>query len=132
VWRFIGDGHRWLGGGQFLQNGLGEKVSPSPTAITANGPAAITARSPNPAGRFDLITTSIQYNNEDNRPWRQIRYESFLLPWETPSDEVFVTMCSRLVGNGTGIGVANGAVNAGCWVEDGSDRSVTKKLAMSS
>lgn len=130
VWRFIGDGHRWLGGGQFLQNGLGEKVSAIPDrdyGQWASGYYRSVAESGRP--RFDLITTSIQYNNEDDRPWRQIRYERLLLPWKTPSDEVFVTMCSRLVGNGEAKGVANGA---GRWVEDGSDRSVTRKLAMSS
>lgn len=98
VWRFIGDGHRWLGGGKYLHMGLGEKVADIPDkdyGEWASGFYNAVAESGRP--RYDLVTTSIQYRDQPGKPWRPIRYERLLLPWKTPSDEVFVTMCSKLV-----------------------------------
>jgi hypothetical protein len=98
VWRFIGDGHRWLGGGKYVHTGLGEKVAHIPDkdyGEWASGFYNAVAESGKP--RYDLVTTSIQYQDEPGKPWRPIRYERLLLPWKTPSDEVFVTMCSKLV-----------------------------------
>lgn len=127
VWRFIGDGHRWLGGGKYLQTGLGEKVADIPDkdyGEWASGFYRAVAESGRP--RFDLITTSIQYQNESGKPWRPIRYERLLLPWKTPSDEVFVTMCSKLVGTAA---ASEAPRDRGEVV---SESSVARKLAMSS
>lgn len=127
VWRFIGDGHRWLGGGKYLQTGLGEKVVNIPDkdyGEWASGFYRSVAESGRP--RYDLITTSIQYQNEPNKPWRPVRYERLLLPWKTPSDEVFVTLCSKLV---EPAGASKVMVD---WGDDPSDRSDSRKLVMSS
>ena len=43
--------------------------------------------------------TSIQYQDEDGKPRRAAATRGCMLPWKTPSDEVFVTMCSKLVDN---------------------------------
>ncbi len=132
VWRFIGDGHRWLGGGQFLQSGLGEKVRNIPDrdyGEWASGFYRSVAESGQP--RYDLITTSIQYNDEARKPWRSVRYERLLLPWKTPSDEVLVTMCSRVVGNRRLAGTLTGDTVMGDTGEV-SDNSVAKKFVMSS
>src|SRR4051812_29989487 len=100
VWRFLGYDHRWIGGGNFLQTGLGEKVADIPDKEYGEW-ASTFYRSVAESGRprYDLITPSIQYQDEAGKPWRPVRYERLLLPWKTPSEEVFVTMCSKLVGS---------------------------------
>jgi len=126
IWRFLGYDHRWIGGGNYLQAGLGEKVSNIPDKDYGEWASAFyrsVAESGRP--RYDLITTSIQYQDQADKPWRPIRYERLLLPWKTPSDEVFVTMCSKLVG-----AAASSPVRA--WDDDSSDNSVVRKFAMSS
>ena len=35
VWRFIGDGHRWLGGREYLHTVLGEKNARAPREFAA-------------------------------------------------------------------------------------------------
>jgi hypothetical protein len=95
VWRFIGYGHRWMGG-EYPHTGVGEKVADIPDKDYGEWASAFyrsVAESGRP--RYDLISTSIQYRNEQGKPWRRARYERLLLPWKTPSDEIFVTMCSR-------------------------------------
>jgi hypothetical protein len=99
VWRFIGDGHRWLGGGEYRHTVLGEKIADiadKDYGEWASGFYRAVAESGRP--RYDLISTSIQDRSEPGKPWRPIRYERLLLPWKTPSDEVFVTMCSKAAG----------------------------------
>ena len=126
IWRFLGYDHRWIGGGNYLQAGLGEKVADIPDKDYGEWASAFyrsVAESGRP--RYDLITTSIQYQDQADKPWRPIRYERLLLPWKTPSDEVFVTMCSKLVG-----AAASPPLRA--WDEDSSDNSVVRKFAMSS
>lgn len=119
VWRFIGDGHKWMGGMFSLQ---GEKVENLPDK-EYGGWASEYYKSVAASGqpRYDLVTTQIQYENEDGKPWRPVRYERLLLPWKTPSDEVFVTMCS----------IAESASGSGSD-HSLSDSSVIRKLAMSS
>jgi hypothetical protein len=133
VWRFIGDGHRWLGGGKYLQTGLGEKVADIPDkdyGEWATGFYRSVAETGRP--RYDMITTSIQYQNEPGKPWRPIRYERLLLPWKTPSDEVFVTMCSKLVGAVGAAGAAGTANTSSGWGAESADRSEARKLTISS
>ena len=50
--------------------------------------------------RYDLVSTSVQYLNAPGKPWRPVRYERLVLPWKTPSEEIFVTLCSRRIGGG--------------------------------
>ena len=98
VWRFIGNGHNWIGG-HYQLHGVGEKVESMPDkdyGAWATEFYKSVAMSGQP--RYDLITGSIQYEDERGRPRRQHRYERLMLPWRTPSGEVFVTMCSRPVG----------------------------------
>jgi hypothetical protein len=95
AWRFIGDGHKWIGDNYHLR-GIGENVQNMPDKdygewATEYYKSVAIARQP----RYDLITGSIQYQDEPGRPRRQHRYERLMLPWKTPSSEVFVTMCSR-------------------------------------
>lgn len=123
IWRFIGEGFQWMGGTQFPHKGVGEKVVNIPDkeyggwageyykAVAASGQP-----------RYDLVTTQIQYENEDGKPWRPIRYERLLLPWKTGSEEVLVTMCSKLLDPGIAMSSAN----------SGSESSLIRKLAMSS
>jgi hypothetical protein len=94
VWRFIGDGHKWLGSNYHLR-GIGEKVQNMPDKdyggwATEWYKSVAAARQP----RYDLVTGTIQYQDEAGRP-RVRTYERLMLPWRTPSAEVFVTMCSR-------------------------------------
>ena len=97
MWRFIGNGHRWIGSRYQLQ-GIGEKVEDMPDKdygawATEYYKAVATSGQP----RYDLISGSIQWEDEDGRPRRWYRYERLMLPWRTPSGEVFVTMCSKPV-----------------------------------
>jgi hypothetical protein len=97
IWRFIGEGHKWIGG-QYLMGGIGEKVEYMPDkdyGAWATHYYKSVAHTGQP--RYDLITGSIHYEDETGKPLKLIRYERLLLPWRTPTDEVFVTMCSRLV-----------------------------------
>jgi hypothetical protein len=98
VWRFIGDDHKWIGT-QYQLSGLGEKVGNMPDKDYGAW-AAEYYRSVAELGRprFDLIKGSIQYVEEQGKPWKLVRYERLMLPWKTPSGEVFVTMCSRILG----------------------------------
>ena len=97
VWRFIGEGHRWIGG-QYRLQGVGERVENMPDKeygewVTEFYKSVARAGQP----RYDLIDGTIRYEDETGKPERVCRYERLLLPWKTPSDEVFVTMCSKLV-----------------------------------
>lgn len=97
--RFIGEGHRWMGS-EYLLKGLGEKVENLPDkeyGAWAGEFYKAVAASGQP--RYDVVSAALQYQNEERRPRRMIRYERLLLPWKTPSEEVFVTLCSKLVGS---------------------------------
>jgi hypothetical protein len=98
IWRFIGDGHTWIGN-EFHHRGIGERMENMPDkeyGEWVTGFYKTVAASGQP--RYDLVTGSIQYEDEAGRPRRPHRYERLMLPWKTPSDEVFVTMCSKPIG----------------------------------
>jgi hypothetical protein len=98
VWRFIGDGHKWIGN-EYQHRGIGEKMENMPDKEYGGwvtGFYKTVASSGQP--RYDLVTGSIQWEDEDGRPRRWYRYERLMLPWKTPSGEVFVSMCSRPIG----------------------------------
>lgn len=126
VWRFVGHGHGWMGE-EYVHKVVGEKVEDIPDkdyGEWASGFYRSVAESGRP--RYDLISTSVQYRNAPGKPWLPVRYERLLLPWKTPSDEVFVTLCSRTDG------AATAAKSPVAWAEEAADSSVSRKLAMSS
>ena len=98
VFRFIGDGHRWVGT-QYRVNGIGEKVENLPDR-EYGGWVAEFYRSVASSGqpRYDVVTAAMQYEDEDGKPRRIVRYERLLLPWKTPSDEIFVSSCAIPLG----------------------------------
>jgi len=98
VFRFIGGEHNWLGT-SYHMIGIGEKVENQPDKEFGEWVSEFyksVASSGQP--RYDLVTASVQYQEETGRPRRSVRYERLLLPWKTPTDEVFVTL-SKLVDN---------------------------------
>ena len=56
----------------------------------------------------EAVLAEINGFDGEGRPQRQHRYERLMLPWKTPSGEVFVTMCSRPVG------ASSNSKSAGC------------------
>jgi len=94
VFRFIGDGHSWVGT-RYRVNGIGEKVENLPDK-DYGGWVAEFYRSVATSGqpRYDVITAAMQYEDEAGKPRRVVRYERLLLPWKTPSDEIFVSSCA--------------------------------------
>jgi hypothetical protein len=98
IWRFIGDGHKWIGS-QYHMTGIGDRVENMPDKEYGgwvNEFYKTVAMSGTP--RYDHITGQLQYENEPGKPRRLISYERLLLPWKTRSDEVLVTMCSKVLG----------------------------------
>ena len=96
VFRFIGDEHNWLGKSYHV-SGIGEKLENQPDKEFGSWVSEYyksVASSGQP--RYDLVTALVQYQGETGRPRRVVRYERLLLPWKTPTDEVFVTL-SKLV-----------------------------------
>jgi hypothetical protein len=122
VFRFIGDAHRWLGR-NFYASSIGDKVQEQPDKeygewVCEFYKAVASTRQP----RFDLVTASLQFENEPGAPRRTVTYERVMLPWKTPSDEVFVTLCSRNAP----------AKTPELTLVPSFDRSETRKLARSS
>jgi hypothetical protein len=98
TWRFIGDGHNWLGS-DYKVRGLGEKVANMPDKDYGNWVTEFyrsVATSGQP--RYDFVTGSVRYEDENGKPVKPVHYERLMLPWKTPSDEVFVTGCTRKFG----------------------------------
>ena len=99
-WRFIGDGHKWMG--QYQVQGVGQPVATMPDQEYGGWVAEFyktVAASGQP--RLDVATALLRYEDDPKRPRRPILYERLMLPWKTPSDEVFVSLCSRLVSTET-------------------------------
>src|ERR1051325_3352177 len=98
TWRFLGDGHQWLGL-EYRVHGLGEKVTNMPDkdyggwATEFYKSVAETGRA-----RYDVVKGAVHYEDETGKPLKPVHYERLMLPWRTPSDEVFVTMVSRRFG----------------------------------
>ncbi len=105
IFRFIGQAHSWIGQNYHLA-GIGEKVAYQPDheygqwvsqfykSVAATGQP-----------RYDVVTALLHYENEQGRPERRVVYERLLLPWKTPSAEVFVTLLSRNVAAGETAGL---------------------------
>lgn len=120
-WRFIGEGHKWMGDYQF--QGIGQPVANMPDQEYGGWVAEFykgVAASGQP--RLDIVTAMLQYEDESTKPRRPVRYERLLLPWRTPSDEMLITLCSRVVATDI------------AWASTNSDSttSESRKLASSS
>ena len=98
TWRFIGEGHKWLGA-DYKVRGVGEKITDMPDKDYGNWLTEF-YRSVGASGqpRYDFVTGSIRYEDENGKPVKPVRYERLMLPWRTPSGEVFVTGCTRRFG----------------------------------
>ena len=95
-WRFIGDEQRWLDS-SYRFSGVGQKVGEMPDKEYGGWVREFykaVADSDQP--RYDAVTAEIQYNADTGKPRRIVRYDRLLLPWKTPSDELFVTSCVKL------------------------------------
>lgn len=99
VFRFIGDGFKWLDD-EYALKGIGERVENQPDKDYGSWVAGFyrhVAASREP--RYDNITAVIQ-PRPGAKPYVS-RYERLLLPWSTPSREIFVSMLSRRVSGGS-------------------------------
>ena len=95
VFRFIGHGHGWVGKNYHLL-GVGERVSDQPDKeygewVSQFYKSVATTGQPH----YDVVNAAVHREVEEGRPQRRVVYERLLLPWKTPSAEVFVTLCSR-------------------------------------
>jgi hypothetical protein len=98
TFRFIGDGFRWLAN-DYQFNGVGQRMENLPDKEYGAWAAAFyksVARSGQP--RYDIVRAAIQTSPTAPSAYRT-RYERLLLPWKTPSDEIFVSLCSRVLAN---------------------------------
>jgi hypothetical protein len=91
IFRYIGEGFSPLWGESFTVSAIGEKIENQPDKAYGAwvsrfySEVAETARP-----RFDIVEAIVP--KAQRGPW--IRYERLLLPWKTPSGEVFVTLAS--------------------------------------
>jgi hypothetical protein len=97
IFRFIGDGFKWLEN-DYQYYGIGEKIENQPDKEYGTWVAQF-YRSVASTGepRYDIVTAAIQ-PGPDNPNLFMTRYERLLLPWRTPSEEVFVTLSSARIG----------------------------------
>jgi hypothetical protein len=93
VFRFIGDGFNWLAHDyQFL--GVGEKIENLPDKEYGAWVSEFYKSVANTGQpRYDHVTAMINASGSEASPYLT-RYERLLLPWKTPSSEIFVTLSS--------------------------------------
>jgi hypothetical protein len=97
VFRFIGDGFRWVGE-EYHLTGIGEKVQNQPDKEYGGWVSEFyksVAQSGQP--RHDIVTAAVRWEDESGKPLRVSHYERLLLPWRTSSEEIFVTLSSRVL-----------------------------------
>jgi len=94
VFRFIGDGFKWLET-EYQFNGIGERMENLPDKEYGRW-AAEFYKSVASAGqpRYDIVRAAIQAPPTGQSLFIT-RYERLLLPWRTPSEEVFVSLSSQ-------------------------------------
>lgn len=101
VFRFIGDGFQWLQQDyQFF--GIGEKMVNLPDKNYGEWISEYyrsVARSGQP--RYDIVTARID-TAPGQEEFFESRYERLLLPWKTPTPEIFVTLLSRTLSASSG------------------------------
>lgn len=96
VFRFIGDGFSWMSDDyQFF--GIGQQIENLPDkdygAWLAEYYKSVAATG---QPRYDVVTATIEKSPPASEAYRT-RYERLLLPWKTPSEETFVSLCSRVL-----------------------------------
>lgn len=93
VFRYIGDGHRWLTR-HYAADPIGDRLDSQPDKEYAAWVSPFyraVARSGEP--RRDIVSATLCFGAE---PAYDIRYERLLLPWKNESDESLVTLVSRV------------------------------------
>ena len=129
VWRFLGYGHRWIGGGNFLQTGLGEKVADIPDKDYGEW-ASTFYRSVAESGRprYDLITPrSSTRTSRASRGGRSATRDCCCRGKRRPR-KFLSRMCSKPADRRRRVQPNRPS----SWDDDPSDRSEVRKLAMSS
>jgi hypothetical protein len=94
VFRFIGDGFKWLET-DYQFYGIGESIENQPDKEYGLWVAEFyksVARTGQP--RYDIIRAAIQGRPSEPGLFTT-HYERLLLPWRTPTEEVFVTLSSK-------------------------------------
>jgi len=96
IFRFIGDGFNWLAS-DYQFHAIGERIENQPDKeygawVSEFYKSVASAGQP----RYDIVRAAIQARPAKPQLFLT-RYERLLLPWRTPSDEVFVTLSSRRV-----------------------------------
>jgi hypothetical protein len=122
VWRYIGDGHRWAGS-RYQIAGLRDKVENMPDReyghwVAEFHRAVATSHQP----RYDAVTAAMRMADEAGGAPQTVRYERLLLPWRTPSGEVFITSWAKKVATPAAANLA----------PEASDSSVAKNPSRSS
>jgi hypothetical protein len=97
IFRFIGDGFNWTDH-TYQLNAIGQRVENQPDK-EYGGWVAEFYKSVASTGqpRYDCVTAAIRQAAEGRLRSGVIRYERLLLPWRTPSEEVFVTLSSKML-----------------------------------
>lgn len=97
IFRFIGDGFSWTDD-TFQLNAIGQRVENQPDK-EYGGWVAEFYKSVASTGqpRYDCVTAAIHQQQPGRGRSGVIRYERLLLPWRTPSEEVFVTLSSKML-----------------------------------
>ena len=94
VFRFIGDGFNWLAR-DYQFHALGERIENLPDKEYGAWVAEFYKSVANTGQpRYDHVTALIETAGSEKGPYLT-RYERLLLPWKTPSDEIFVTLSSK-------------------------------------
>ena len=122
IFRFIGDGFRWTDD-TYQLNAIGQRVENQPDK-EYGGWVAEFYKSVATTGqpRYDCVTAAIDQPAPGKTRTAIIRYERLLLPWRTPSEEILVTLLSKMLDED----VAPEALSSE------TESSVVRKLARSS
>jgi hypothetical protein len=112
VFRFIGDGFKWLET-DYQFYGLGESILNQPDKEYGSWVAEFyKSVASNGQPRYDVVSAAIQARPSKPNLF-MTRYERLLLPWRTPSEEVFVTLSSKRLADGAVPGPETAAAGDG-------------------
>ena len=122
IFRFIGDGFSWTDD-TYQLNAIGQRVENQPDK-EYGGWVAEFYKSVASTGqpRYDCVTAAIHQPAPGKGRTGVIRYERLLLPWRTPSEEILVTLSSKMLDEDVAAEV----------VSSEPESSVVRKLARSS
>src|SRR5215467_72046 len=120
IFRFIGDGFPWTDH-DYKMGAIGRRIEEQPDkeyGAWVSEFYKFSAQTGQP--RYDFVTAEIQRWPGKSESY-VTHYERLLLPWKTPSEEIFVTLLSKTVDG-----------KPAERSDDGSDNSVIKNFAKSS